>query len=130
MFCFSTAASLRESTRKWEIGLQPAHGEMWGERAPERDAGDKAGAAALQTLGDRRAGGFPGKVGAPERGGAARPLGDAAAAGASPAEHALRDGKVAGQLSKAAEFLFLTSPSCFEIYCPFKEIAAATNRNR
>lgn len=30
LFCAATAAALRESTRKWELGLQAAHGEVQG----------------------------------------------------------------------------------------------------
>lgn len=35
LFCAATAAALRESTRKWELGLQAEHGEVRGATPPE-----------------------------------------------------------------------------------------------
>lgn len=49
LFCAATAAALRESTRKWELGLQAAHGEVQGAtpetkprgRAPAQGRGER-----------------------------------------------------------------------------------------
>lgn len=108
-----------------------------GARAPERDAaGDKAGRPRRRRRGTAGLGGIPREGGRPEKSRRrARPRGGRGGMRPPQAlpQQSTRsgEGKAAGQLSKAVEFLFLTPPSCrFEIRCPFKEIAAATNRNR
>lgn len=58
LFCAATAAALRESTRKWELGLQAAHGEVQG-ATPETKPRGRAPAQGRCEPGAPRDGGAP-----------------------------------------------------------------------